>query len=267
MDLPTNYFKAAIKSDQHQLGFWCSLPGGYAAEIAAGAGYDWLLFDTEHSPSDPIDVLAQLQAAAAYDVSAIVRPASNDPVLIKRMLDVGAQTLLVPYVQSREEAEAAVAAMRYPPRGIRGVSGLTRATRFGRIQRYATRAESELCLLVQVETGSALDRLEAIASVEGVDGVFIGPADLAASLGFPGEPDRPEVVAAVEDAILRIRSLGKPAGILTPNPGFARRCIELGSVFTAVGIDAGILARGSDELAKSFRQMENVNKTDHRLGK
>lgn len=148
MDLPRNHFKAAIRSGRHQLGFWCSLPGGYAAELVAGSGYDWLLFDTEHSPSDPIGVLEQLQAVAPYDVSAVVRPASNDPVLIKRILDVGAQTLLVPYVQSREEAEAAVAAMRYPPRGIRGVSGLTRATRFGRIPGYAKRAESELCLLV-----------------------------------------------------------------------------------------------------------------------
>ncbi len=253
MKLPRNHFKAAIAAGRHQLGFWCSMPGGYAAEIVAGAGYDWLLFDTEHSPSDPIGVLSQLQAAAAYDVSAIVRPASNDPVLIKRMLDVGAQTLLIPYVQSREEAEAAVAAMRYPPRGIRGVSGLTRATRFGRIPSYATTAESELCLLVQVETGFALDRLEEIASVDGVDGVFIGPADLAASLGFPGEPDRSEVVAAVEGAIARIKALGKPAGILTPNTGFARRCIELGTLFTAVGIDAGILARGSEALARTFR--------------
>lgn len=253
MELPRNHFKAAIASGRHQLGFWCSLPGGYAAELVAGSGYDWLLFDTEHSPSDPIGVLSQLQAAAAYEVSSIVRPASNDPVLIKRMLDVGAQTLLIPYVQTREEAEAAVAAMRYPPRGIRGVSGLTRATRFGRVPGYATTAESELCLLVQVETGFALDRLEDIASVEGVDGVFIGPADLAASLGFPGEPDRPDVVAAVEDAIARIKAAGKPAGLLTPNIGFARRCIELGTLFTAVGIDAGVLARGSEALVRNFR--------------
>ncbi|MCR5859950.1 aldolase/citrate lyase family protein [Mesorhizobium sp. J428] len=253
MELPRNHFKAAIASGRHQLGLWCSLPGGYAAELVAGSGYDWLLFDTEHSPSDPIGVLSQLQAAAAHDVSSIVRPASNDPVLIKRMLDVGAQTLLIPYVQTREEAEAAVAAMRYPPRGIRGVSGLTRATRFGRVPGYATKAESELCLLVQVETGFALDRLEDIASVEGVDGVFIGPADLAASLGFPGEPDRPEVVAAVENAIARIKAAGKPAGLLTPNIGFARRCIELGTLFTAVGIDAGVLARGSEALVRNFR--------------
>ena len=253
MDLPRNHFKAAIRSGRHQLGFWCSLPSGYAAELVAGSGYDWLLFDTEHSPSDPIGVLEQLQAVAPYDVSAVVRPASNDPVLIKRILDVGAQTLLVPYVQSREEAEAAVAAMRYPPRGIRGVSGLTRATRFGRIPGYAKRAESELCLLVQVETGLALDRLEEIASVDGVDGVFIGPADLAASLGYPGEPDHPDVAAAVENAISRLKVLGKPAGILTANNTFARRCIEIGTLFTAVGIDAGILARGSEALAKSFR--------------
>jgi len=252
MNLPHNHFKQAINAGQHQLGLWCTLPGSYVAEAVAGSGFDWLLFDTEHSPSDPLTVLPQLQAVAPYEVSAVVRPASNDTVLIKRLLDLGAQTLLIPYVQSREEAEAAVAAMRYPPEGVRGVSGLTRATRFGRVPDYGKRAHSELCLLVQLETRTALERLEEIASVEGVDGVFIGPADLAASFGFVGEPGHPKVVAAVEDAIRRLRAIGKPAGILTPDNDFARRCIELGTVFTAVGVDVGILARGTEALAKKF---------------
>lgn len=253
MNLPENHFKRALREGRQQIGLWCSLPGSYAAEAVAGSGYDWLLFDTEHSPGDPLTVLAQLQAVAPYDVSAVVRPASNDTVLIKRFLDLGAQTLLIPYVQNADEARAAVAAMRYAPDGVRGVSGLTRATRFGRVAGYARKAAEELCLLVQVETGEALERLEEIASVEGVDGVFIGPADLAASLGHVGEPGHPEVVAAVEDAIRRIRIIGKPAGILTPDMAFAQRCIEIGTLFTAVAIDVSILARGTEAMARQFK--------------
>jgi len=253
MDLPENRFVRALRNRKQQVGLWCSLPGAYAAEAVAGSGFDWLLFDTEHSPGDPLTVLAQLQAVAPYEVSAVVRPASNDPVLIKRFLDVGAQTLLIPYVQNVEEARSAVMAMHYPPKGIRGVSGLTRATRFGRVEGYARRAAEELCLLVQLETRVAMESLEDIAAVDGVDGVFIGPADLAASLGHAGEPGHPEVVAAVEDAIHRVRACGKPVGVLTTDATFARRCIELGTTFTAVAIDVGILARGSDQMAKRFQ--------------
>lgn len=252
MDLPKNRFKQNLAEGKHQLGLWCSLPGSYAAEAVAGAGFDWLLFDTEHSPGDVLTVLPQLQAVAAYDVSAVVRPAANDTVLIKRFLDIGAQTLLLPYVQSVEEAERAVAAMRYPPDGVRGVSGVTRATRFGRIKNYAKRAADELCVLVQVETAEALSQLEGISGVVGVDGVFIGPADLAASLGHAGDPGHPNVVAAIEDAIGRVRKCGKPVGILTPDPVFAKQCMQLGTAFTAVGLDIGILARGSENLARQF---------------
>ncbi|KMO41738.1 4-hydroxy-2-oxo-heptane-1,7-dioate aldolase [Methylobacterium tarhaniae] len=248
-----NRFKRALREGRQQIGLWCSLPGSYAAEAVAGSGYDWLLFDTEHSPGDPLTVLPQLQAVAPYDVSAVVRPAANDAVLIKRFLDLGAQTLLIPYVQDEHEAQAAVAATRYPPEGVRGVSGLTRATRFGRVPGYAKRAAGELCLLVQVETQAALDRLEAICAVEGVDGVFVGPADLAASLGHVGEPGHPEVVAAVKEAVCRIRAAGKPAGILTPDTAFAKTCIELGTTFTAVAIDVGVLARGTEALARQFK--------------
>jgi 4-hydroxy-2-oxoheptanedioate aldolase len=251
--LPENRFKRALREGRQQIGLWCSLPGSYVAEAVAGSGFDWLLFDTEHSPNEVLSVLTLLQAVAPYDVSAVVRPASNDTVLIKRILDLGAQTLLIPYVQNAEEARSAVRAMRYAPQGIRGVSGLTRATRFGRIPSYAKNAAGELCLLVQIETREALGQLEKIAAVEGVDGVFVGPADLAASLGHAGEQGHPEVVAAVEGAIGRIRACGKPAGILTPDNAFAARCIELGTIFTAVGIDAGILARGTEKLAQQFR--------------
>jgi len=252
--LPENRFKRALRDGRQQIGLWCSLPGSYGAEAVAGSGFDWLLFDTEHSPVDVVDVLAQLQAVAAYDVSPVVRPASNDAVLIKRMLDLGAQTLLIPYVQNADEARSAVRAMRYAPQGIRGVSGLTRATRFGRIPGYGKIAADELCLLVQIETTDALGELEKIAAVDGVDGVFIGPADLAASFGHVGELNRPELIAAIEDAIRRIRACGKPAGILTPDNAFAARCIELGTTFTAVGVDAAILARGTEALAQKFRK-------------
>jgi 4-hydroxy-2-oxoheptanedioate aldolase len=254
MDPPVNGFKRALREGRQQIGLWCSLPGAYAAEVVAAAGFDWLLFDTEHSPGDPLTVLPQLQAIAAYPVSAVVRPASNDAVLIKRFLDIGAQTLLIPYVQSAEEARVAVAAMRYPPQGLRGVSAVTRATRFGRVANYAARAEQELCLLVQVETAEALDQIEAIAAVDGVDGIFIGPGDLAASLGFVGLPNHPVVVAAIEDAIARVKASGKSVGILTPNETFAQRCIALGATFTAVGVDAALLAHQSDALAKRFNR-------------
>ena len=229
------------------------MPGGYIAELLAGCGYDWIVFDTEHSPVDLASVLSQLQAAAPYPVSAVVRPASNDTVLIKRVLDLGAQTLIVPYVQSAEEAKAAVAAMRYPPRGVRGVAGLTRASRFGRIPGYAARADEELCLIVQTETAEALAEIESIAVVDGVDGIFVGPSDLSASLGYPGQPSHPDVVRTIEDAIARIGKAGKPAGILTPDTKFAQHCIDLGAIFVAVAVDTGVLARGAETLRRQFK--------------
>jgi 4-hydroxy-2-oxoheptanedioate aldolase len=253
MKLPENRFKRALKEGRQQIGLWCTLSSAYAAEVVAGSGFDWLLFDTEHSPSNVETVLGLLQAVSAYDVSPIVRPASNDTVLIKRFLDIGVQTLLIPYVQSAEEARSALAAIRYAPDGVRGVSALTRATRFGRVEDYARRAADELCLLVQIETEQALNELEAIAAVDGVDGVFIGPADLAASLGHVGDQGHPDVKAAVEDAVRRIRACGKPAGILTGDTAFAQRCIEIGTTFTAVGVDVGILARSTEKLALQFQ--------------
>jgi 4-hydroxy-2-oxoheptanedioate aldolase len=253
MDLPVNNFKKAIAAGKQQIGLWVSLANAYSAEIVAGAGFDWLLIDGEHSPNDPTTVLPQLQAAAPYPVSAIVRPAWNDKVLIKRYLDIGTQGLLVPYVQTEEEARAAVAAIRFPTRGVRGVAGVTRASRFGRVADYAKRAEEELCMLVQIETRLGLDNLEAIARTDGIDGVFIGPADLAAGLGHLGQQGHPEVQAAIQDAIKRIRSCGKPAGILAVDEASARRYIEWGTTFTAVGLDAMILAREAEKLAAKFR--------------
>ena len=253
MDLPRNIFKHAIRAGQQQIGLWVSLADAYCTEIVAGSGFDWLLIDGEHSPNDPITVMPQLQAAAPYPVTCIVRPAWNNKVLIKRYLDVGAQSLLIPYVQNEEEAAAAVAAIRYPPRGIRGVAGVTRASSFGRVRDYAKRTEEELCLLVQIETREGLDNLEKIARVDGVDGVFIGPADLAAGLGHLADITHAEVQSAIKDAIARIKACGKPAGILSPDEVQVRRYIEWGTTFTAVGLDAALLARESEKLAAKFK--------------
>ncbi|MFE1839728.1 aldolase/citrate lyase family protein [Streptomyces sviceus] len=253
--LPPNAFKAALARGEQMIGMWCSLADPYPAEIVAGAGFDWLLLDTEHSHADIATVLSQLQAVAPYPCSAVVRPPVNDPVVIKRLLDVGAQSLLIPQVESAGEARDAVAATRYAPTGVRGVSTLTRATRFGRVNDYAELAHTELCVLIQVESRHALEQIGQIASVDGVDGIFIGPSDLAASLGHPGDLNAPSVIEAVEGAIGRVRSAGKPAGVLTTDPAFARRCIDLGTTFTAVGVDVGLLARGADALAQAFRQL------------
>lgn len=253
MSLPVNAFKRALAEGRQQIGFWNTLPGPMVAEALAACGFDWVVIDTEHSVTDVPDTLAMMQAMAPYPVSPVVRPASNDPVLIKRILDLGAQTLLIPYVQSAAEARAAVAAMRYAPRGIRGMAGMTRASRFGLVKDYAVRAEEELCLIVQVETAEALARIEEIAAVDGVHGLFIGPADLAASMGHPGHAGHPEVVAAIEDAVKRIVAAGKPAGILTQDRALQRRCIEWGTRFTAVGIDLSLLVNSARALVAEFK--------------
>jgi len=253
MELPPNPFKRALKAGRPQIGLWSSLSSHYTVEVIAGAGFDWLLLDCEHSPNDLESLLTQLQAAAPYPAHCVVRVPWNDMVGIKRVLDIGAQSLLVPYVSTRAEAENAVAYTRYPPQGARGVAGTTRATRFGRIKDYAKRAHEELCVLVQVETQAALDNIEAICAIEGIDGVFIGPADLHASLGHAGEIAHPKVKSRIDDAIRRIRSCGKAPGILTPSEADARHWLECGALFVAVGADVGILARGAEALAARFK--------------
>ena len=253
MELPINTFKRALKAGKPQIGLWCSLSSHYAIELVAGSGFDWLLLDTEHSPNDLESVLTQLQAAAPYPAHPVVRVPWNDMVTIKRFLDIGSQTILIPYVQNAEEAKAAVAHTRYPPAGVRGVAGGTRATRWGRVKDYAKRAHEEICVLVQVETQTALDNLERIAAVDGVDGVFIGPADLHASLGYPGETNNPKVVPVIDEAVRRIRKAGKAPGILTTVEADARRWLECGGQFVAVGVDTVVLARGTEALAAKFK--------------
>jgi 4-hydroxy-2-oxoheptanedioate aldolase len=253
MELPQNGFKRALKAGKAQIGLWSSLSSNYSVEVIAGAGFDWILLDTEHSPSDLENLLTQLQAAAPYPAHPVVRVPWNDMVTMKRVLDIGAQSLLVPYVSTAEEASKAVSYTRYPPAGVRGVAGTTRATRFGRIKDYAGRAHEEICVLVQVETQAALDNIDAICGIDGIDGVFIGPADLHASMGYPGEIANPKVKPLIDDAIRRIRKRGCAPGILTPSEADARHWLECGALFVAVGADVGILARGAEALAAKFK--------------
>lgn len=252
MDIPQNPFKRALKAGKPQIGLWSSLSSNYTVEVIAGAGFDWILIDMEHSPNDLESLLSQLQAAAPYPSHPVVRVPWNDMVTVKRVLDAGAQSLLIPYVQNAEEARHAVAYTRYPPAGVRGVAGTTRATRFGRIKDYAKRAHEELCVLVQVETKPALDQLEAICAVDGVDGVFIGPADLHASMGYPGETANPAVLPLIEEAMRRIRKTGKAPGYLSPVEADAKRMLAAGALFCAVGADIGLLARGAEALRARF---------------
>ncbi|HTB20244.1 MAG TPA: 4-hydroxy-2-oxoheptanedioate aldolase [Bryobacteraceae bacterium] len=255
MEIKTNTFKAALKSGQRaQIGLWLGLADPTCAEICAGAGFDWLLIDGEHAPNDVRSILPQLQAVAPYPVHPIVRPVSGDVQLIKQLLDIGAQTLLVPMVESAEQARLLVAAMRYPPAGIRGVgAALARASQWNRVANYVHDANDQMCLLVQVETRLGLENLDAIAAVEGVDGVFIGPSDLSAALGHLGKPGHADVQQAIENAIQRIRASGRAAGILATDDATARRYLSLGCTFVAVGLDGNLLMRVTTDLAAKFK--------------
>ncbi len=253
VDLPQNPFKRALKAGQPQIGLWSSLSSNYSVEVIAGAGFDWILLDMEHSPNDLESLLSQLQAAAPYATHPIVRVPWNDMVTIKRVLDAGAQSLLIPYVQNASDAKAAVSNTRYPPAGVRGVAGTTRATRFGRVKDYAKRAHEELCVLVQLETKPALEEIEKVAAIDGVDGIFIGPADLHASMGYTGETANPAVMPLIEDSIRRIRKAGKAPGYLSPVEADAKRMLAAGAQFVAVGADVGLLARGAENLLAKFK--------------
>ena len=257
MKTPINPFKQALAQREKQIGLWLGLANGLSAEICAGAGFDWLLIDGEHSPNGLQDLLSQAQAIAAYpDTHAIARVPTGDAVVIKQYLDVGLQTLLVPMVDTPEQAARLVRACRYPQDdgqgGIRGMAG-GRASRWGRYPNYAKEANEQVCLLVQTETTESLNHLDAIAATPGVDGVFIGPADLSASMGYVGNPGHPQVQAAIEDAIARILRAGKAPGILTTDEAQARHYLSLGAVFVAVGLDTQILARQTSTLAARFK--------------
>lgn len=237
-----------------QFGLWLALANAYSAEVCATSGFDWLLIDGEHAPNDLRSILAQLQAIAPYPPHVIVRPPVGDANLLKQLLDVGVQTFLIPMVETPEQAASIVAATRYPKAGIRGVGGaLARASRWNAIPDYLHLANAEICVVVQVESANALENLDAIAAVEGVDAVFVGPSDLAATMGHLGNPTHPEVLSAIEDAIGRIKKAGKPPGILTFDDPLIQRYTELGCRFIAVGGDVILLARAARGLAQKHK--------------
>jgi 4-hydroxy-2-oxoheptanedioate aldolase len=260
MEAPVNKFKQRLAQKLPLIGLWAGLSSAYTTEVCAGAGFDWLLIDAEHAPNDLPSILAQLQVLAGYATLPVVRPPIGETWLIKQLLDIGAQTLLIPMVETSEQATQLVAATRYPPHGIRGVgSALARASHFNRRSAYLGSADAQICLLVQLESVAGLDNLETIAAVDGVDGLFIGPADLAAALGHLGDPGHPEVQAAIDNAIRRINATGKASGILTSDITLARHYLDLGAIFVAVGTDVTVLSKGLDTLVKTFL-------THHRQG-
>jgi 4-hydroxy-2-oxoheptanedioate aldolase len=234
-------------------GMWVSSGSPLVAEICAGSGLDWLLVDMEHSPNGLESVLAQLQAVAAYPVTPVVRVPSGDPVGIKQVLDLGAQNLLVPMVSTAEEARVVVEAVHYPPRGRRGVgSALARSARWNRVEGYLENAADHVSLFVQVETAEAVENAAAIAAVDGIDGVFVGPSDLSASMGLLGQQTHPDVTAAVLRAFDAVRSAGTPVGVNAFDPVVAQRYLDAGASFVLVGADVALLARGSEALAARF---------------
>lgn len=248
-----NGFKDRLLEDQRQIGLWTSLSSNLVAEILNPIGFDWLLFDVEHAPNDIPLLLGQLQAMRGSPSEPVVRPEWNDPVIIKRLLDIGFRSFLVPMVQTAEEAAAAVAATRYPPEGIRGVATVNRAAAYGADASYFKTANSQVCVTVQIETRESVDNLEAICNVEGVDGVFVGPSDLAASFGHLGNPSAPAVQEAIQQVVDTARNLGKAAGTLAPARDDAMRYLDWGFSFVAVGADIGLLRVGAANLLASYR--------------
>jgi 4-hydroxy-2-oxoheptanedioate aldolase len=262
MPAPHNAFKQALKEKRTQIGFWQALANPYTVEISADAGYDWLLLDAEHAPNDIPLLVAQLQAMKGSQSHAIIRPPIGETWIIKQLLDIGAQTLLIPMVESGAQAAELVKATRYPPHGVRGVgAALARASRFNRIPDYLQTANDEICLLLQIESRAGLAALDEIASTEGVDGVFIGPADLAADMGHLGKPGAPEVQAEVERALLKIQSHGKAAGILIGDLALAKRYVDLGATFVAIGNDVTLFANATSKLLADFKATEAAKGT------
>jgi 4-hydroxy-2-oxoheptanedioate aldolase len=254
MDMPLNAFKRALAARETQIGLFLGLAEAYAAEVVAAAGYDWLLIDGEHGPNDLKSIIQQLQVLAAYPVRAVVRTADHDAARIKQLLDGGAQTLMVPMVETAAQAEALVRAMRYPPFGIRGVgTAMARAARWNGVDGYFARADQEMCLIVQIESVAGLAGLDGILRVEGVDAVFVGPSDLAAAMGHLGQPGHPEVKAAVEGALRKIVASGKAAGVFSADPAIAAAYREIGASFLLVGVDALLLRNASAQLLKQFK--------------
>ncbi|MGQ0677903.1 MAG: HpcH/HpaI aldolase family protein [Rhodospirillales bacterium] len=252
--LPQNRLKRALAAGQKQIGFWLTLASPNATEIAATAGFDWLLIDMEHSPNDFADIIHHLRAAEGGTAEPVVRIPWNEPVLVKRLLDIGVRSLMFPYVQTVDEAKRAVASTRYPPQGIRGIAGTTRATAYGRVKDYAGIAADEICVVVQAETTKALDAATDIAKVDGVDCIFIGPNDLSAGMGHIGNSAAPEVQRTIARGLANIKAGGKAPGILEFKEDAAKKYLAAGFQMIAVGGDGGMLARGTEAMAQSYKK-------------
>lgn len=254
MQIPHNAFRAALRAGQSPIGCWIGFADPGVAEALATCGFDWLLLDGEHGPNTPRTVLDQLRAIAPYPVQAVVRPVEANVALVKQYLDVGAQTLLIPMVDTPEQAALMVSAMHYPPKGIRGMgAALARASRWNQIADYVHQASEQMCLLVQAETTLAMQNLDAIARTQGVDGVFFGPADLSASMGLSGQPNHPQVQHAIVQGIATVRAAGKAAGVLATDNAVANKYLQAGAQFVAVGVDTTLLVRAATTLAGQFK--------------
>jgi len=251
--MQTNTFLQGIVQREPQIGLWVTLCSNFAADVVATAGYDWALLDMEHSPNEIGIVMSQMQAFQAGTTSTITRPMWNDPVLVKRLMDVGCQSLLFPMIQSVAEAKLAVSATRYPPDGIRGVSGTQRGNQFGRVKDYFEKVHDETCVIVQIETMHALEQVEEIAAVDGVDGVFFGPADLAADMGKLGQILDVQLWERISNAAKQVEAVGKPAGTLVMDPAKASALLSDDFTFVACGSDTGLLARGADKLLEDVK--------------
>jgi len=253
MPAPLNTLKARLAAGEVTYGIWLGLAEPYTAEIAASAGFDWLLIDGEHAPNDIRSLSAQLAVIDGTGTAPVIRLPDDDPAKIKQALDIGAQTLLIPMIESGAQARDAVAACLYPPQGRRGVgSALARASRFGAIPDYLTTADDQICIILQVESRAGLAALDDLLAIPRLDAVFIGPSDLAADMGHPGKPAAPEVKAAVMEALARIRAAGKAAGILTTDPAYIEEATQAGANFVGVGIDVTIFASALRALAGRY---------------
>ncbi len=248
-----NQFRADLRARKRLIGCWASLGSPITAEVLGLAGFDWILLDGEHAPNDLASFIAQLMALKDSASAPVVRPTSNDTVEIKRLLDAGFYNIIVPYVESAEEARNAVAATRYPPHGVRGVSVSMRHNRYGTVPEYQQRVNDNVCVAVQIESRPGLAALDAIAAVDGIDGLFVGPSDLAAALGHLGNAGHPDVQDAIRHVFDRAAAAGKASGILAPVEADARRYLEWGATFVAVGSDLGVFRAATQALADKYR--------------
>jgi len=251
--LPINKFLKSVRSGEQQIGLWISLSSAFAAEVVAPSGFDWVMIDMEHSPNDYFSIMGQLQVFAATETVPIVRPEWNNPVVVKRLLDLGVPGLLFPMINTVEDARKAVASTQYPPKGNRGVSKSTRATKFGRIEDYEQRIESETAIFLQIESKQGLENAREIAKVDGVDGLFFGPGDIAADIGRVGQPGHPDVWALIDPIADKLIKIGMPIGTLVVDTGKAISLLNSGYGFVACGADTALLAKSSDALLATVK--------------